>query len=159
MIKEIMLSQILAMIAVSFNTKRVTIGFGDLQWREEKDVDVNKNSHIVSIEWYENGNTKARLMDLCMSLVDKRKPYKHAEDKDKQYILHAYNFDGDNCNTYTRFLYEIIANDIDIIDDIGLVGGKYYNQKGPNPNLLKINPHELFADKVNHRNRYADKEI
>lgn len=49
MIKDINLSQLLALISVSGSVKQIKVGDGDLAWREWKSIDITQNSHTVSI--------------------------------------------------------------------------------------------------------------
>jgi hypothetical protein len=62
-----------------------------------------------------------------------------------EYVYHAYYFNGDNCNDYTRFLYKIMADNVDIVDDLGITGhGAEIGRKS----ISKINPREVLRDKI-----------
>ncbi len=154
MIKDINLSQLLAMIAVSGSVKKIGMRDGDLFWRGMDTVDVTENSHSISIGWKRGDFFGSEYQYLCMMLDDLRKPYAWEKHKDNRFyepILHAYYYQGDNCNRRTKFIYEIIGNEIDIIDDIGLVGNKgEYKRK----NLLKIDPNEIYRMKVRNEGRW-----
>ena len=158
MIKDINLSQLLALIAVSGSVKKIEMCDGDLCWRKMGTVDVTKNSHSVRISWEKSNYFGSENQYLCMQLQELRKPYPWEKYKDNRFhepILHAYYYRGDNCNSRTKFLYEIIGNEIDIIDDIGLVGnGGEYERK----NLLKIDPNEIYRMKVRSEGRWAESE-
>lgn len=156
MVKDINLSQMLAMIAVSGSVKQIKMRDGDLVWRDWKDVDVTENSHTISIQWDRSDFFGSEKQYIYMQLQELRKPYAWESHKDNRFykpILHAYYYQGDNCNSRTKFIYEIIGNEIDIIDDIGIVGnGGEYERK----NLLKINPNEIFRMKVRNEGRWAE---
>ena len=158
MTKDINLSQLLALIAVSGSVKKIEMRDGDLFWRKMDTVDVAKNSHSISISWKQSEFFGSENQYLCMSLDELRKPYpweKHEDNRFYEPILHVYYYYGDNCNSRTKFLYEIIGNEIDIIDDIGLVGnGGEYKRK----NLLKIDPNEIYRMKVRSEGRWAESE-
>ena len=155
MIRDINLSQVLAMIAVSGSVKQIKVRDGDLAWRKWKKIDVTDNSHCVTIEWKRSEFFGSERQFLCMQLQEMRKPYaweKHEDNRFYEPILHAYYYEGDNCNSRTKFLYEIIGNEIDIIDDIGLVGnGGEYDRK----NLLRIDPNEIYKMKVRSEGRWS----
>lgn len=157
MIKDINLSQLLALIAVSGSVKQIKANDGDLIWKDWKSIDVTDNSHTVSIKWKRCEYFGSENQYLCMTLRDLRKPYPwecHSDNRFYEPILHAYYYQGDNCNKRTKFIYEIIGNEIDIIDDIGLVGsGGEYKRK----NLLKIDPNEVYKMKVRNEGRWAEK--
>ena len=156
MVKDINLSQLLALIEVSGNVKQIKMTGGDLTWRKWKDIDVTKNSHTITIGWKRSNFRGSENQYLCMTLKNLRKPYAWESHKDNRFyepILSAYYYEGDNCNKNTKFLWEIIGNSIEIIDDIGLVGnGGEYQRK----NLLKINSHEIFRMKVNDLGRWSE---
>lgn len=161
MIREINLSQLLAVIAVSGSVKRIEVCDGDLVWQKMETVDVTKHSHTVSVQWKRSKFCGSEIQRLCMILDDMREPYRWFDattTHSKRFlepVLHAYYYDGDNCNEKTRPIYECIANDIDIIDDIGLVGnGGAYKRK----NLLLIDPNEVFSMKVNNEGRWEANE-
>ena len=119
--KEILLSQLIALIKCSFKTNYVATENGDLTWRTFESIDPSKYSHTLSIWWKRGeGICGHPRMNLCMVLKDirPRAPWLN----EKRYVLNAYNFDGDNCNERTRFLYKIMADQVDIIDDINLIG-------------------------------------
>ena len=156
MIKDINLSQLLAMIAVSGSVKQIKMRDGDLFYRDWKNIDVTDNSHSISIGWKRSEFFGSENQYLCMQLQEIRKPYaweKHTDNRFYEPILHAYYYFGDNCNRRTKFLYEIMGNEIDIIDDIGLIGnGGEYNRK----NLLKIDPNVIYRMKVRSEGRWAE---
>ena len=157
MIRDINLSQMLAMIAVSGNIKKIKTGSGNLAWSKWEEVDPTKDSYTIDITWDRGEYCGSDNQYICMALQEIRKPYPHERHKDNRFyepILHAYYYRGDNCNRNTKFIYEIIGNEIDIIDDIGLVGngGEYRNK-----NLLKINPHDIYRMKVRSEGRWAEK--
>ena len=161
MIREINLSQLLAVIAVSGSVKRIEVCDGDLVWRKLETVDVTSNSHMVSIQWKRSEFCGSEIQRLYMRLEDMRKPYGWFDSTrcdSKRFlepVFHAYYYEGDSCNRKTRPIYECIANDIDIIDDIGLVGnGGAYNHK----NLLFIDPNKVFSMKVNNEGRWEASE-
>ena len=156
MIKDINLSQLLALIAVSGSVKQIKMSGGDLAWRADDNIDVTKNSHSIILRWKRSEFCGSEQQELCMQLRDMRKPYPWEKHKDNRFyepVFHAYYYRGDNCNRRTKFLYEIMGNEIDIIDDIGLVGnGGEYARK----NLLKIDPNEIYKQKVRSEGRWAD---
>lgn len=161
MINEINLSQLLAIIAVSGSVKRIELSDGDLVWRKMESVDVTRNSHMVSIQWKRSQFCGSDIQRLCMMLEDMRLPYRCFDSTrcdSKRFlepVFHAYYYEGDNCNQKTRPIYECIANNIDIIDDIGLVGnGGTYKRK----NLLIIDPNQIFSMKVNSQGRWETGE-
>lgn len=126
--KRIMLSQLLALIAVSFDTKKVRGSYGILNWVKTKSEALH---HCLTLIWKRGRCCGIENMQICMILdrFDSAKP-----------IFRAYYFDGDNCNDRTRFIYECMANETDIVDDIGIVGaGEKITRR---TNLLKINPHD-----------------
>ena len=154
MIKDILLSQLLALISVSGSVKQIKLRDGDLVWRADDSIDCSNNSHHVSIKWKRSKYCGSENQYLCMTLQTMRKPYEWCEDKKKYYkpVLKAYYYEGDNCNSHTKFIYEIIGNEIEIIDDIGLVGnGGTYERK----NLLNIDPYQVYYDKVNCLGRWS----
>ena len=155
MIKEINLSQLLALIAVSGSVKQIKMRDGDLVWRSMENVDVQTNSHTISLWWKKGEYCGSDTQYICMKMDELRKPYaweSHADNRFYEPILHAYYYQGDNCNRRTRFIYEIIGNQIDIIDDIGLVGnaGEYERK-----NLLKIDPNQIYRMKVRDEGRWS----
>ena len=156
MLRDINLSQLLALIAVSGSVKQIKLCDGDLVWRKMETVDVTKNSHSVGIRWKRGEFFGSEVQSLHMTLRDLRKPYAWENHKDNRFyepILRAYYYCGDNCNRRTKFIYEIIGNEIDIIDDIGVVGnGGEYERK----NLLKIDPNEIFGMKVRNEGRWSE---
>ena len=161
MISEINLSQLLAIIAVSGSVKRIELSDGDLVWLKMESVDVTRNSHVVSIQWKRSQFCGSDIQRLCMMLEDMRIPYRWFDSircNSKRFlepVFHAYYYEGDNCNQKTRPIYECIANNIDIIDDIGLVGnGRSYKRK----NLLIIDPNQIFSMKVNNQGRWETGE-
>lgn len=159
MIKDINLSQLLALIAVSGSVKQIKMRDGDLFWRTMDSVDVTENSHTISIEWKRGQFFGSERQYIYMQLQELRKPYaweKHSDNRFYMPILKAYYYQGDNCNDRTKFIYEIIGNEIEIIDDIGIVGnGGEYQRK----NLLKIDPNDIYAMKVRNEGRWADKAV
>ena len=161
MISEINLSQLLAIIAVSGSVKRIELSDGDLVWLKMESVDVTRNSHVVSIQWKRSQFCGSDIQRLCMMLEDMRIPYRWFDSircNSKRFlepVFHAYYYEGDNCNQKTRPISECIANNIDIIDDIGLVGnGGSYKRK----NLLIIDPNQIFSMKVNNQGRWETGE-
>lgn len=152
--KQILMSQLLALIAVSFDTKKITCS-GWYGWSvPDRIPDLECDSHQLELRWNKR-------QYLCMTLTDCRKPYRWCTNQqDYQWIFRAFYFSGDNCNDRSRFLFSIMADETPIIDDIGIIGGGYAKpyKNGHKHNLLTINPHQLFSDKVNHRGRYAPKE-
>ena len=155
MIQEINLSQMLAMIAVSGSVKQVKVRDGDLTWRATGSIDPTKNSHMISIWWKRSKYSGSEHQYICMSLQEMRKPcsWDKEEKNFLEPVLEAYYYHGDNCNSRTQFIYEIIANKIKIIDDIGLVGngGEYHDRT----NLLKIDPNKIYEMKVRHEGQWA----
>lgn len=118
---EILLSQLIALIKCSFRTKYVATQDGDLCWRKFEDLDPSKGCHSLSIWWKRGeGICGHPRMHLCMTLEDIRP--KHRTFGERRGILKAYYFEGDNCNERTRFLYKIMADEVEIIDDIDLIG-------------------------------------
>lgn len=161
MINEINLSQLLAIIAVSGSVKRIELSDGDLVWRKMESVDVTRNSHMVSIKWKRSQFCGSDIQRLWMMLEDMRLPnrcFDSTRCDSKRFlepVFHAYYYEGDNCNQKTRPIYECIANKIDIIDDIGLVGnGGTYKRK----NLLIVDPNQIFSMKVNSQGRWETGE-
>lgn len=149
MLRDINLSQLLAMISVSMSAKQVKITGGDLGWRDLSSVDVTQNCHNLTLGWKGLGRTYC----LCMTLDEMRSRAAWTpEEKYKMPILRAFYFSGDNCNHRTKFIYEIMGNEIDIIDDIGIVGnGGSYAKK----NLLKFDPNEIYGMKVWNEEQWA----
>ena len=117
----ILFSQLLALIKCSFKTKYVATSGGDLYYLSIEDIDTTKECHSLTIKWKRGeGICGHPWMHLCMTLEDIRPKYRYSGEK--RGILQAYYFEGDNCNERTRFLYKIMADGVDIIDDIGLIG-------------------------------------
>lgn len=126
--RRIMLSQLLALIAVSFDTKKVTVSYGILNWAKTKREALN---HGLTLLWKRGRCCGRESMRICMILdrFDSSEP-----------IFRAYYFEGDNCNDRTRFIYKCLANETAIVDDIGIVGADERITR--RTNLLKINPHD-----------------
>ena len=85
MTKDINLSQLLALIAVSGSVKKIEMRDGDLYWRKMDTVDVTKNSHSVSISWKRSEFFGSENQYLCMSLDELRKPYPWEKHKDNRF--------------------------------------------------------------------------
>lgn len=140
MIRQILFSQLVAMIKVSFNTKKITACDGTLTFMAENRLKNGMSGQMLRIKWKRGQRCSGReTMYLCMSLQEKSK---------QGYILHAYYFDGDNCNMQTRFLYEVMANEIDIVDDLGIVGYGIDYRK----NLININPFDVRLERLKAEN-------
>jgi|GEM_PF-5117401 len=131
MIRQILLSQLVAMIKVGYDANRITAS-GAAIWRDEDSPDEPYN---LVLYWKNKIHCGQKDMSFCMTLDGKYKDYP---------VLHAYYFAGDNCNDHTRFLYEIIANEIQVLDDLGIVGGQISNRKS----LTAIKPHEVYIAKL-----------
>ena len=137
-----MLSQLLALIAVSFDTKKVTASYGILNWAKTKSEALH---HQLTLNW-KRGRC-CGIESMCISMILDR--FDSAEP-----IFRAFYFNGDNCNDRTRFIYDCMANETDIVDDIGIVGvGERITKR---TNLLKINPHDSDTVKALWRWRTHD---
>ena len=118
---EILFSQLIALIKCSFKTTYVATCGGDLDFLQIENIDPLKECHSLMIKWKRGeGICGHPWMHLCMTLENIRPKYRYSGEK--RGILQAYYFEGDNCNERTRFLYKIIADGIEIIDDIGVIG-------------------------------------
>lgn len=140
-----MLSQVIAMIKASFDTKAVLSSGGDIWWREPENIDT-ESSHSFSIKWKRGRCCGSEEMSLYFSLEDIRAKYNRKQallEMDKEYVFHIYLFRGDNCNDRTQFLYWLMGNQIDIIDDLGLCSLVYKNPS--RKRLDKINPFDVSA--------------
>ena len=127
--RTIFLSQLLALIAVSFDTKKVTTFPSIVVFGETKEA-VTGNEILIT--WKRGRVYGHEEMHLWLFL-DKF--------EDERPIFHAYYFDGDNCNERSRFIYSVMAEKTEIVDDIALTGaGESINSR---TNLLKINPHDI----------------
>ena len=126
---KMLLSQVIALIRVSFNTKGIKISNCGLIYSADK------YDGSFSIKWKRgNGICGHEMMYLYFS-------YDHTEEnyRGKRVVLKIYLFDGDSCNERTQWIYFLIGNQIEIVDDIGLCGScdKYHNKR-----LEKIKPYE-----------------
>lgn len=126
---RVMLSQVFALIKVSFNTSRITISDCGLVYDSEK-------GGFFSVKWKRGkGIFGHEMMYLYFS-------YHHTEEdyRGKRAVLRIYLFDGDSYNDRTQWIYFLLGNQIEIVDDIGLCGSgdKYFNTW-----LEKINPYNL----------------
>lgn len=124
--KRILLSQLLALIKVSFDTKSVTVYPNSVIWAKKPDDAIGNQ---IELRWKRGQTCGSPEMWLCLQCerFEKGKP-----------IFNAYYFNGDNCNDRSRFLYFLMAEDTDIIDDIALTGANEDVKR--RTNLLKINP-------------------
>lgn len=115
---EILLSQLVGLISATFETKKIQIHSGVLAWYTgsvEKTSELNNG--ILSIRWARGTGTGCDMPCLYMSVSGFRESCLF-----KRIVLHAYYYVGDNCNERTRFLYWLMADDVDIIDDLGICG-------------------------------------
>lgn len=162
MIHEIQLSQVLALVSVGYRTKKIWCT-GNAITTIERFFPEEFVQHNATLCWKNDAGLFGRDMRLHISLDDIRKPYYLADAvRDKRYyepIFRAYYFEGDNCNDYSQFIYELIGNRIAIVDDIRLAGSKYgvpykNNRKF---NLLDVDPHKVSIDITNRYGRWKDK--
>ena len=162
MIHEIQLSQVLALIGVGYRTKtiwcdRISMTMFEAESPEEF------IQQGVPLRWKDEAGITGRKMALHIFLDDLRKPYYTADKvRDRRYwepIFRAYYFEGDNCNDYSQFIYELIGNKIAIVDDIRLAGSNYgVPHKNNRPfNLLDVDPHQVLVDIVNRYGRWKKK--
>ena len=160
MIQEIMMSQVLALIQVGYDTKSIWCAGNYITTHETADVE-QFAQHFITLCW------KGKFIcdkdyRLHMSLSDIRKPYYLADPvKDRRYyepIFKAYYFEGDNCNDYSQFIYELIGNKIAIVDDIRIAGSNYGKQYRNNRhfNLLDVKHQDVSIDIVNRRGRWEN---
>lgn len=129
MSQYIPMSQLIGLISASHETNKIQIKDGDLAWRCGKIDEVHIGEHSLSIKWDRGSGYGSQDPHLCLSLVRMEKG--HFNNK---YFFTAYYYYGDNCNDRTRFLYKIMADEIEILDDLGIVGhggeiGKTYLTK------------------------------
>lgn len=142
---KILFSQLIGLISASFETNKVQIRDGYLAWcnRPMTDKDLEK-SHSLSIKWKRSGYIDCYL---CMSLNGKLKKSSSFYD---DYYLTAYYFNGDNCNSRTRFLFKLMADEIMIIDDFGIVG---HGGEIGKTSLTKLKHSDYASAMVNARGR------
>lgn len=147
---KVMLSQVLAMIKVSFDTKAIMAQNGDLWFMKPENI-LLTSSHSFSIKWKRGRVCGSETMSLHFSLEDIRPKYHHAklplEESKKEYVFRIYNFNGDNCNDRTQFIYWLMGNQIDIIDDLGICS--LYDPKFSKKHLDKINPFDVSKELFN----------
>lgn len=73
-----------------------------------------------------------------------------------EYVYRAYYYEGNNCNDGTRFLYKIMADEIKIVDDLGIT--KHGSEIGKTY-LTKLSAQQYFSAKINnqpHRIEFKD---
>ena len=149
---EILMSQLVALIAASHETDKVQIADGELAWREEP-IDAT-GYKAISIKWNKGKGSGSAYPFLWMVLKDVRE---RSGSSSKEYVLGAYCYNGDNCNERTRFIYGLMADDVDIIDDLGIIGhakeiGETY--------LTKLSPTEYrwYADNTKGKTPMFDRK-
>ena len=131
--KRILLSQLLALIAVSFDTKKITLYPNSVIWAEKPEDAID---HSLTLYW-RRGNTTGQEQMTAYLTCDEY----HPENYSGRHYFRMYLFQGDNCHDSTRFLYSLMAEDTPIIDDIGIVGAG--DDITSRTNLLKLNPHSF----------------
>lgn len=114
---KILFSQLIALISASFETNKIQIRDGYLAWcnRPIKEDEL-EHSHNLSIKWKRSGYIDCYL---CMTLDGRLN--KNSSSFYDDYYFSAFYFYGDNCHDRTRFLFELMANETMIIDDLGIV--------------------------------------
>jgi hypothetical protein len=145
-------SQVLALIRVTHEPKHIWIRDGDLSWRTDRREIIKENKGgSLSIQWDRGIGSGSDKPFICFSL----KGFEYSTEWTKERgiwlwrekwdmitdgnhhcldepspILEAYYYYGDNCNERTDFIWQMIALNTKVYDDIGIVGGgwgKYSN--------------------------------
>lgn len=142
---EILMSHLIALISASHETKNVQLDGGDLAYIEGLSAAATAHFGVLSIKWKRGTGCGCETPRLYMQSVGTRKGNSYP-----RIVLRAYYYQGDNCNERTRFLYWLMADDVDIIDDLGICGhgseiGKTY--------LTKLSANEYGVCMVNARGR------
>ena len=142
-------SQVLALIRVTHEPKRIRIKDGDLAWRQGRREIIDCGSSCsLSIEWDRGIGTGSEKPCLYFTLdgfeyssewLRKRGIYLWREEWTMETsgnahyldqpvpVLRAYLYSGDNCNDRTDFLWQMVALRTKVYDDIGIVGGGWGN--------------------------------
>jgi len=115
---EILMSQLIAMISASDETNKIQLHDGSIAWSTPEYFKYRKpHEHNLSIKWDRGCGFGSRIRYLNMSLIDC-----YDSSCITKYIYTAYYYQGDNCNSRNRFLYGILADEVRIIDDLGITG-------------------------------------
>lgn len=142
-------SQLLALIRVTHEPKHIRVRDGNLAYKEgRREIMEDESDGNLSIEWDRGIGNGQEKHYLCFTLdgfeyksewMKKRgislwregwsyntKGNLHVLDS-PQPFLRAYYYGGDNCNDRTDFLWQIVALQTKVYDDIGIVGGGWGN--------------------------------
>ena len=145
---EILMSQLIGLISASNETNRVQINSGDMALLvgSPEEIMAKECNGMLSISWARGTGFGCKTPCLYMKVRDLKK----SPSSYQRFVLRAYHYEGDNCNERTRFLYGLMADDVDIIDDLGICGhgseiGKTY--------LTKLSANEYGVCMVNARGR------
>ena len=142
---EILLSHLIGLISVSHETKNVQLAGGDLAYIAGLSAAVTAPFGVLHIKWKRGTGSGCEIPHLSMKSAGVRENNSYSK-----IVLRAYYYQGDNCNERTRFLYWLMADDVDIIDNLGICGhgseiGKTY--------LTKLSAYEYSVCMVNARGR------
>lgn len=143
--KSILFSQLVGLISASFETKKIQLYSGDISWRKYTDkIDpIEKGQHTLSIKWDKGSRSGCNEQHLYLSLDKSETSYRSTD-----YIYRAYHYEGDNCNDGTRFLYKIMADEVAIIDDLGIT--KHGSEIGKTY-LTKLSAQQYFSARINNQ--------
>lgn len=142
-------SQLLALIRVTHEPKHIRVRDGDLAWRSNRREIIEENKGgSLSIEWDRGIGCGSDKPYLCFTLDEfqystewmknhgihlwregwrYRRDGNHHDLDEPVPVLRAYYYNGDNCNDRTDFLWQLVALQTKVYDDIGIVGGGWGN--------------------------------
>ena len=142
-------SQVLALIRVTHEPKHIWIKGGDLSWKTDRRKIIEDNEGgTLGIQWdrgighgdekpylyftlngfeYSTEWKKDRGIWLWREHWDMVTDGNHHNLDEPKPVLEAYLYRGDNCNSRTEFLWQLVALKTKVYDDIGIVGGGWGN--------------------------------
>ncbi len=132
--KRLFLSQLVGLISATYETRDIKVSSNYSTWEgvffdyggipTKKGVyDVPGRISSISLYWKNKVHTGSKEQELHISFdqvkvgfcYHNKKPYFTP-------VGSIYLYHGDNCNDHTYFIYYLIGNEVDIIDDLGVVG-------------------------------------
>lgn len=145
----IRISQVLALIRVTHEPRRIRVIGGDLAWQSDRRELIKEvGSHILEIGWdrgigygqenpsllftlsgfeYSTEWMKKRGIHLWREGWSYKRDGNHHDLDEPAPVLTAYHYHGDNCNERTEWIWQIVALQTKVYDDIGIVGGGWGN--------------------------------
>lgn len=143
---EIMMSQLIALISASNETTKIRLSCGSALYANPPSArQFIPHGLSFVIKWDRGEGHGQKEPYLCLSCIRCKEGSLYNE-----YIYHAYYYQGDNCNSRTRFLYGLMADEVEIIDDLGITGHGYEIGK---MSLTKLRRSDYVRCAVNARGR------